>query len=69
MAISKGNMLTFKVPKFGKLSSVDLNGVFPLTFKGVSVRLLHRLLSRGRAFRVILINLAIKVNVHLLSVY
>ena len=60
-------MLTFKVPKFGKICSFDFNRDFRLIFKGVSVWLLHRLLSRGKAFRVPLGNLAIKVDVHLLS--
>lgn len=69
MPISKSNTLTFKVPKFGKFCSFGLNGGFLLIFKGVSVWLLHRLLSTGKACRVTLGNLAIKVNVHLHSVY
>lgn len=49
--------------------SFGLSGALWLIFKVVSVWLLHTLLSRGKAFRVALGNLAIKVNVHLLSVY
>ena len=32
MSIAKGNMLTFKVPKCGKLGSFDFNGDLLLSF-------------------------------------
>lgn len=62
-------MLIFQKGPSLENCSFGLSGAFLVIFKGVSVWLLHRLLSRGKAFRVALGNLAIKVNVHLLSVY